>query len=250
VGAALVLLVWGPWRITPPAPSTRFSADLGADASLVTDQGASAILSPNGQVLAFVAHKSADDPSQLYVRRLDELLAMPLPGTGGAISPFFSPDGEWIAFFADGKLKKISVAAHSVVTLCDAPNGRGGFWADDGMIAFSPDYSQVRLMRVSSDGGAPQPLTNDADGFQRWPQVLPGGKAVLYTGGFVTGGFNNANLIVQPPASARSCSGTPITAGTSPADIWCTRMRARSSPRRSISIGSRSPARRCVRSRG
>jgi serine/threonine-protein kinase len=198
VGVALVLLVWSPWRIAPPFASVRLSADLGADASLVTNEGASAILSPDGQVLAFVAQKNANEPSQLYVRPLNELLATPLSGTGGAISPFFSPDGEWIAFFADGKLKKISVAAHSVVTLCDAPNGRGGFWADDGTIAFSPDYSQVRLMRVSSDGGAPEPLTNDADGFQRWPQVLPGGKAVLYTGGFVAGGFNNANLIVQP----------------------------------------------------
>jgi Tol biopolymer transport system component len=203
LGAALAFVVWGPWRITPPAPSTRFSADLGADASLVTNQGASAILSPDGQVLAFVAQKNADEPSQLYVRRLDELLATPLPGTGDAASPFFSPDGAWIAFFAEAKLKKISLAGHVVVTLCDATNGRGGFWADDGTIAFSQTYF-ARLMRVSSAGGAVEPLTTDAEAVQRWPQVLPGGKAVLYTSGGTTGNFDTANLIVQPlPAGER-----------------------------------------------
>jgi Tol biopolymer transport system component len=206
LGAALVLLVWNPWRIAPPSAPARLNAELGADVSLVTNQGASAILSPNGQVLAFVAQKSAAEPSQLYVRSLDELLATPLSGTGGAVSPFFSPDGEWIAFFADGKLKKISVAGHAVVTLCDAPNGRGGSWADDGTIAFSPNYSRVRLMRVSAAGGAPEPLTTDAEGYQRWPQVLPGGKAVLYTtgAGIPMGNFNSANLIIQPlPAGER-----------------------------------------------
>jgi serine/threonine-protein kinase len=203
MGAALVLLLWSPWRIAPLSGLTRLNAELGADVSLVTNEGASAVLSPNGEVLAFVAQKSLGEPSQLYVRRLDELVATPLAGTGGALNPFFSPDGEWIAFFADGKLKKISVAAHSVVTLCDAPTGRGGSWADDGTIAFSPAAGAVRLMRVSADGGAPEPLMNDADGFQRWPQVLPGGKAVLYTGAPVDG-WNNASLIVQPlPAGER-----------------------------------------------
>ena len=110
VGLALVLALWAPWRkASPPPAPLRLEATLGADASLVTDQGAAAVLSPDGAVLAFVAQKSAGADAQLYIRRLDQLQAAPLSGTDGARNPFFSPDGQWIAFFADAKLKKISV---------------------------------------------------------------------------------------------------------------------------------------------
>ena len=80
------------------------SASIGADASLATDRGAAAILSPDGTTLAFVAQQAGR--TRLFVRKLDQLQAAPLAGTEGAASPFFSPDGQWIAFFADGKLKK------------------------------------------------------------------------------------------------------------------------------------------------
>src|SRR6185295_14057061 len=124
-----------------------------------------------------------------FVRRLDQLQATPLPGTEGARNPFFSPDGQWVAFFAGGKLKKIAANGSAAVTLCDAPNGRGGSWADDGTIVFTPDNQpQVTLLRVPSGGGTPQPLTTLASGeiTQRWPQVLPGGRAVLYTAAATT----------------------------------------------------------------
>ena len=208
IGLALVLALWPPWRKAPTPAQLRLSAELGADASLVTDQGAAAILSPDGALLAFVAQKNASGGSQLYVRRLEQLQAASLSGTDGARNPFFSPDGQWIAFFAGGKLKKISVNGGAAVTLCDAPNGRGGSWAEDGTLAFSPDSGVgVSLLRVSSAGGKPATLTTfDAgEAAQRWPQVLPGGKAVLYaaaTSG--TTAWEDANLVVQPlPTGAR-----------------------------------------------
>jgi hypothetical protein len=174
-GLAAVLVLWAPWRrASPPAP-LRVSAELGADASLAAaGLGDAAILSPDGAVVAFVAQKGDGSP-QLYVRRLTQLQATPLSGTDDADSPFFSPDGQWIAFFAGGKLKKIAVAGGAAVTLCDAPIGRGGAWGDDGTIVFTPDATQgVRLLRVSSAGGKPEPLTSLAEGeiTQRWPQVL------------------------------------------------------------------------------
>jgi serine/threonine protein kinase len=208
LGAAVVFLVLAPWRKAPPPRPLRLSAELGVDTPLANSgSGASTILSPDGAVVAFIAQKSVDGGAQLYVRRLSQLQAVPLPGTDDASGPFFSPDGQSIAFFANGKLRTISVTGGSAVTLCDAPDARGGAWGEDGTIVFSPDSVQgVRLLRVSSAGGRPEPATALAEGevTQRWPQVLPGGKTVLFTSSRTTGAFDQANLVVQAlPAGAR-----------------------------------------------
>ena len=116
-------------------------------------------------------------------------------------SPFFSPDGEQIAFFAGGKLKKISVAGGAPVTLSDAPNSRGGAWGEDGTIVFAPDAGPDSILwRVPASGGKAEPLASLGEGehSQQWPQVLAGGKAVLYTAPPGPGADNDANLVVQP----------------------------------------------------
>src|SRR5712691_11500772 len=144
----------------------------------------------DGAVVAFVGQQGASGNSQLYLRRLTQLQATPLAGTDDADSPLFSPDGQWIAFFAGGKLKKIAVTGGAAVTLCDAPSPRGGAWGEDGTIVFEPISTPgVSLLGVSSAGGKPVPMTSLGDGefTQRWPQVLPGGKAVLFTGSRFSG---------------------------------------------------------------
>ena len=170
-------------RAPKPPQAMRLSAEIGADASLYTAFGASAILSPDGTRLALVAAGS-DQKRRIYVRSLDQLQATALSGTENADNPFFSPDGQWIGFFADGKLKKILVQGGAAVTLCDAPFDLGGSWGDDGTIVFTPDLRGT-LSKVSSAGGTPQSLTTldkqGGEGTQRWPQILPGGKAVLFT---------------------------------------------------------------------
>ena len=105
----------------------------------------------------------------------------------------------WVAFFADGKLKRVAVAGGPVATICDAPGGRGGAWGEDGTIVFSPARAGAALMRVSPAGGEPQPVTTLAEGdvTHRWPQVLPGGRAVLYSAHTNPVGFDNARIIVQ-----------------------------------------------------
>ena len=203
VGASLAcaaVAVWAPWRTTAPAQTLRLSVALGPDVSLASGIGNVVVLSPDGAVLAFVAHTGAGERPRLHVRRLNQLTATPLAGTDGAEGPFFSPDGQWLGFFSGGKLKKIAVAGGAVVTLCDAPNHRGGAWAEDGTIVFSYAGPGVSLLWVSSAGGTPAKLTSLAEGevTQRWPQVLPGGKAVLYTGHSQTLDFHDANLVVQP----------------------------------------------------
>ena len=200
LGFALALALWAPWRKTAPPAPRHLETSIGADARLDINLGAAAILSPDGQTLAFLAWPSGGH-RQLFLRPLNQLTATPLVGTDNALSPFFSPDGRWIAFFADGKLKKIPVTGGGAVTLCDVPIGRGGSWGDDGTIAFAPfNMPGTRLLRVSSDGGVPTPLTTLAEGevIQRWPQLLPGGKAVLYTSSSVASNWDNATLVVQP----------------------------------------------------
>jgi hypothetical protein len=78
--------------------------------------------------------------------------AKPIAGTEGAYEPFFSPDGQWIGFFAGGKLKKVAVAGGSVQTLCDVPIGMGASWGDDNRIYFAP-FQISGLWKVSASGG-------------------------------------------------------------------------------------------------
>jgi serine/threonine-protein kinase len=196
-----LFIVWASRRSEVPSSPLRLSVGLGPGISVASSSvGAATILSPDGKLLVFVGQKGVEGSPQLFVLRFDHLQAMPLSETDHADSPFFSPDGQWIAFFAAGKLKKISVNGGAAVTLCDAPNGRGGSWAEDGTIVFSPSEGRnVSLMRVSSTGGAPAPLTSLAEGetTQRWPQVFPGSNAVLYTSSASPGDFSEANLVVQ-----------------------------------------------------
>ncbi len=195
---ALVLVLSAPWRPTPePARPVRLSVEVGADVSLDTAPGTAAILSPDGTLLVFVARK-AGQQRQLYLRRLEQLEASPLSATEGARNPFFSPDGQWIGFFAGGKLKKVSLTGGASVTLCNAPDDRGGTWSEDGTILLAPRLEG--LSRVSSAGGTPEVLTTPdpaaRENTHRWPQALPGGNAVLYTAG-MSGNLDDASIVVQ-----------------------------------------------------
>jgi Tol biopolymer transport system component len=203
VALALVLIFGGLRSHVASTAPIRVHMGLGAEVTLATvDRGSAAILSPNGQALVFVGQRRTG-PASLFVRRLDQLDATPLPGTEGAHSPFFSPDGEWVAFFADAKLKKIALSGGAPVTLCDTPDAKGGAWGPDGWIVFAPFFpgtDRAGLLRVSSTGGTPTPLTTLADGevAHGWPQVLPGGNALLFGGHTSRMNWDDATLFVQP----------------------------------------------------
>ena len=126
VGMAVLIAValgFGWWRAKGPVerPLMRFSADLGPEA--VENPGITAVISPDGARLAF-AVRGSGGKTQLAMRLLDQAQATLLAGTENAVHPFFSPDGQWIGFFADGKMKKISVQGGAAVTLCEAPSDR------------------------------------------------------------------------------------------------------------------------------
>jgi Tol biopolymer transport system component len=200
--AIAALALWGPWRATSePAQPIRLSVEIGAHASLAAAGfGPAAIISPDGSKFAFVAVSESDQRNRLYIRQRNQLEATPLTGTENARDPFFSPDGEWIAFFADAKLKKISAQGGAAVTLCDAPGDRGGAWSEDGTIIFARG-NREGLSRVPEAGGTPEPLTTlDASKGEithRWPQVLPGGKAILFAAHNSGSNFGEGAIIVQ-----------------------------------------------------
>ena len=204
---AAIVGIWRPWvRGAGQNPPVRLNSDLGVDGSLNTDFGASAVLSPDGTRIVYVVNE-ASGSRRLYLRALDQLQAAPLYGTEGGRDPFFSPDGEWIGFFATGALKKISVHGGGAITICEASNPRGGSWGEDGSIVFEP-LATGGLFRISSSGGKAEELTKmDAGGkptTHRWPQILPGGKAVLFTTATELNTFADASLeIVEMPSGAR-----------------------------------------------
>ena len=202
LAVSIAISPWAPWQSPPALVSPhRLSAELGTDVVISRTGGADLALSPDGSVLAFRGEKNGS--TQLYIRRLAQLQAVPLPGTVGASQPFFSPDGQWIGFFAEGKLKKVAVTGGAAVPICDAPNPRGAAWGEDGDILFniaaSVSSPRNSLLRVSPDGGTPQPATtlSDDEDTHRWPQVLPGARAILYTAHKSANNFADANIVVQ-----------------------------------------------------
>ena len=202
-GLAIALVLRAPKLQQPPQP-VRLNAEIGADASLdIADP--SVLLSPDGSRLVFVA-TGTDQKQRIYVRSLDQLKATSLGGTETAREPFFSPDGQWIGFFADGKLKKISVQGGEPVTLCDSLGGLGGSWGDDGTIVFESS-TNFPLYKVSSSGGAPQPLiTFDKEAgeiTQRWPQMLPGSKVVLFTSNSHFNAYEDADIVAYSFSSGK-----------------------------------------------
>jgi len=139
-------------------------------------------LAPDGSRLAYVANHGGS--TQLYLRSIDRFEATPIPNTENAESPFFSPDGQSVGFFAQGKLKKISLSGGAPLSLCSAPVNRGGSWGPDDTIIFAPSITSG-LFRVSAAGGTPKPLTvpdrKKGEFGHRWPEILPDGSAVLFT---------------------------------------------------------------------
>jgi eukaryotic-like serine/threonine-protein kinase len=141
------------------------------------------VVSPDGQHIVFVA--GAQSAYQLWLRPIASGTATPIPGTEDASFPFWSPDSRSVAFFAGAKLKKIQIGGGPPIVLCDAPMGRGGSWNRDGVVLFSTSATGGALMRVSSAGGNPVPVTSvdppPALTNHRWPYFLTDGRHFLYT---------------------------------------------------------------------
>ena len=163
-------------------PPMRLDIELPPSAPMAFEDQTALALSQDGTRLVYVARTAAG--TQLYARWLDRLNAAPIEGTAAGSMPFVSPDGQWVAFFADGKLKKVRIDGGTPVALADAPTSRGGTWATDDTIIYTPGVNGG-LMRVAAAGGQPAVLTtprsNSGTISHRWVEALPDGKSLLFT---------------------------------------------------------------------
>ncbi len=185
--AAGLLGALGVWLFKPAASTSsevvRLTLPLDDQSSLFRQDMDAVALSPDGAQLIYVGIRLGGTTPLLYRRAMNSLQTNPVSGTEGARAGFFSPDNQWIGFFAQNKLKKVSVAGGVAMDLCDAALAVGGSWASDDTIYFAPDV-RSGLMKVSANGGPCQEVTEvdrKSEVSHRWPQVLPGGKALLYT---------------------------------------------------------------------
>lgn len=183
LAAALGIRGFGRREIMAAAerPSIRLQARSGADGVIASGGiGVSMALSPDGRRLVFVSVRP-DGSVRLFARDLTETVAHELPGTFGARHPFLSPDGRWVAFWSEGKLKKASMDGLAPVTvLADASDMHGGSWGPDGIVVTLSGRNT--LARLSPDGGAPQVLFREhPPAMAMWPQSIRGGAALLFT---------------------------------------------------------------------
>ncbi len=164
-------------RPQPEMTPVRFSISL-PDGQEITSGPA---ISRDGQVIAFTAELGSD--SQLYLRHLDSFETHTVAGSSGALQPFFSPDGTWVGFFAQGQLKKVEVAGGTPIDLAEAALPFGGTWTQDDTIIYAASLGSG-LLRIPSSGGVPESLTQPdgaAAGYNHtFPQILPGERSILF----------------------------------------------------------------------
>ena len=171
------------WMLKPAsAPSlrlARFPIPLPAGQQFSSPGHRVVVLSPDGTAIVY----SADQ--QLQLRAMDQLEAVPIRGTegtrdGGGRGPFFSPDGRWVGYWQSGQLKKVSITGGAPIPLCPAQNPWGADWTAENTILYGQGAEGI--WRVSGDGGEPENVvTVDADQIASGPQLLPGGRAILFT---------------------------------------------------------------------
>jgi Tol biopolymer transport system component len=186
VVAAMAL--WAAWHGAAPItaqPLVRLDVDLGPDVSLaplVVPTFSTVVISPDGTRLVYVASVSGG-PSRLLTRRLDQPKAAELPGTEGAINPFFSPDGRWVGFWSGNAISKVPVDGGGAVLLGELSTMTGGHWAEQGnLVIGTGSPSSTGVLRMPSTEGLATPMLELASG-ELWhvsPQILPGGKALLF----------------------------------------------------------------------
>ena len=185
----------------PVKPLSRFVIQVPESEPLeITTSNTDVAISPNGSTIVYVATSAR----QLFVRPMDELEATPLRGTEGGYTPFFSPDSEWVGYrdWDDGTLSKVSVQGGPPLTIYElSPSDdlRGASWGPDDTIIFGTQSEETGLVQVSAAGGEPVVITTpDADKDEIdhvWPDILPGGREVLFT--VLTGSdIENARIAV------------------------------------------------------
>ena len=211
--AALVLVAATGWwlalrpRAAQAPMRVGYAVELPDEEQVPYDDSPVMDVSRDGTRVVFVGER--DGRRRLYVRSRDNIEPAPVSGSEGAYSPFFSPDAQWIAFFADAKLKKVPSAGGVAMVLGDAVNNRGGVWLDDDTIVFAPSFTSG-LSRVPAAGGKTEVVTTldekAGERTHRWPSWLPGNAGVLFTIGLLhgPGNYDDAKIAVWEPKTGKT----------------------------------------------
>jgi serine/threonine protein kinase len=177
----VISLLWPRSITTPEAIRFVYTPPKGITCCFLESDGP-AVISPDGRQLAF-AGTGADGKRMLFVRRMNSTDADPVPGTDGAAHPFWAPDSQAIGFFTDKKLKRVTLGRELPHTVCDVTQGRGGTWSSNGLIVFTPSYSDG-LYSVPSTGGSLRSISrldrSRQENSHRWPHFLPDGRHFMY----------------------------------------------------------------------
>ena len=186
---ALVVVAGVTWFIARrPASTTRLQFAIPVPEEMSISHMA---LSRDGTMLVFVSPEETSSLPMLYVQRIGSSTVTLLQGTQGASYPFWSPDGAYVGFFANGKLQKVAVSGGTPQTIATALAGRGGSWGSKGVIIFAPD-AQSPIVRIDAEGGGLAPVTDAIkivnNQSHRWPLFLPDGDHFM----FWAGNFGNA----------------------------------------------------------
>jgi eukaryotic-like serine/threonine-protein kinase len=185
--AIALLLALRPPAASPAAEVVRLSLNPPENTSFTSPSTVTIgvpqfALSPDGRSIVFIASAAGAKPA-LWLRSLQAGTARVMPGTDGAEYPFWSPDGRWVGFFADGRLKKIPAGGGPALAITDAPDPRGGSWGPDETILFGTGTQGI--YRASASSGTVARVTeldvSKREGSHRTPEFLPDGKHFLFT---------------------------------------------------------------------
>jgi Tol biopolymer transport system component/predicted Ser/Thr protein kinase len=217
MAAIAVLAVWK-LRPGPPGPVTRTLIALGADEQFGNLNGVVIAISPDGSNVVYVATRGGG-PTRLFLRPLDALKSEPLAGTEGAASPFFSPDGRWIGFIANGKLKKLPIGGGAPVEVCDVGSSGGSAfpgatWSPHNKIVFHGTNS---MREVSDRGGTSQRIdVNPRAHYLRWPEFTNDGSAIVFASGTNPFSFANKSSIAAGAFGSTATAKEVMQGGTAP----------------------------------
>jgi eukaryotic-like serine/threonine-protein kinase len=202
-------------QLPPEAPPVVRLELRPASGSSFDDRSPALAVSPDGRTIVWSACHVDTAVCGLWVRQLDRFDPVRLNGTDGAHAPFFSPDGRWVGFFADGKLKKIAITGGSAVSLADAASPGGASWGPDGQIVFS-GRPAGGLALTSEQGGDVRALTTPrpdrGEVRHLWPSWLSTGRGIIFTiaGSPVPGAPGQLGILPMPSASWRLISSGVI----------------------------------------
>ncbi len=166
-----------------PLSVVRASIELPASITYLESLGGHTAISPDGSMVVFAGTDSILQ-SRLWLRHLNMTEVVAIAGTENATYPFWSPDNKAIGFFADGKVKTVSITGGPVLAVADAPFGRGGAWSKNGDILFLPSVNDLNLVAVPASGGATRLVTafdSTINSRPRFPFFLPDGNHFVFS---------------------------------------------------------------------